>query len=42
MDDMKAGDTVFKISCGSHVSGGIEISEGKFNVSGASSIDLEG
>ncbi len=42
IDDLKAGDTDFGISGGSHVSGGIEISEGGFNVSGASSIDLEG
>ncbi|GAI14255.1 unnamed protein product, partial [marine sediment metagenome] len=42
IDDMKAGDTDFEISGGSHVSGGIEIAEGIFNISGASSIDLEG
>lgn len=42
IDDIKAGDTDFEISGGSHVSGGIEISKGRFNVSGASSIDLEG
>jgi len=42
IDDLKAGDTVFGISGGSHVSGGIEIADGRFNVSGASSIDLEG
>ncbi|GAI08143.1 unnamed protein product, partial [marine sediment metagenome] len=42
IDDLKAGDTVFEISGGSHVLGGIEIANGRFNVSGASSIDLEG
>jgi len=42
IDDMKAGDTDFEISGGSRVSGGIEIAEGSFNISGASSIDLEG
>ena len=42
IDDMKAGETGFEISGGSNVSGGIEISEGRFNISGASSIDLEG
>ncbi len=42
IDDLRAGDTGFEISGASHVSGGIEISEGRFNVSGASSIDLEG
>ncbi len=42
IDDMKAGDTSFEISGGSHVSGGIEITNGRFNISGASSIDLEG
>ncbi len=42
IDDMKAGDTGFEISSGSRVSGGIEIAEGSFNISGASSIDLEG
>ncbi len=42
IDDMKAGDTGFEISGGSRVLGGIEISEGRFNVSGASSINLEG
>jgi hypothetical protein len=42
IDDLKAGDTDFEISGGSHVSGDIEISEGVFNISGASSIDLEG
>jgi len=42
IDDMKAGDTGFEISGGSYVLGGIEISNGIFNVSGASSIDLEG
>ncbi len=42
IDDLKAGDTVFEISGGSHAVGGIEIANGSFNVSGASSIDLEG
>jgi len=42
IDDLKAGDTGFEISGGSHVSGGIEIANGRFNISGASSIDLEG
>ncbi len=42
IDDSKAGDTVFEISGGSHISGGIEIAVGRFNISGASSIDLEG
>jgi len=42
IDNLKAGDTGFEISGGSHVSGGIEISKGSFKVSGASSIDLEG
>ena len=42
IDDLKAGDTVFEISGGSHVSGGVEIAAGRFNISGASSIDLEG
>lgn len=42
IDDLKAGDTGFEISGASHVSGGIEITEGRFNVSGASSIDLDG
>ena len=42
VDDMKAGDTDFDISGGSQVWGDIEIAEGRFNVSGASSVDLEG
>ncbi len=42
IDDLKAGDTSFEISGGSHVLGGIEIANGKFNISNASSIDLEG
>lgn len=42
IDDTKAGDTTFEISGASHVSGDIEIAEGRFSVSGASSIDLEG
>ncbi len=42
IDDLKAGDTGFEISGGSHVVGSIEIANGRFNVSGASSIDLEG
>ena len=42
IDDTKAGETSFEISGGSHASGGIEITEGRFNVSGASRIDLEG
>jgi len=42
IDDLKAGDTVFEISGGSHILGGIEIANGRCNVSGASSIDLEG
>lgn len=42
IDDLKAGDTVFEISGGSHAVGGIEIANGIFNVSGASSINLEG
>ncbi|MEK0325558.1 MAG: hypothetical protein QQN63_07620, partial [Nitrosopumilus sp.] len=42
IDDLKAGDTGFEISGGSYVSGSIEISEGRFKVSDASSIDLEG
>ncbi|GAI68967.1 unnamed protein product, partial [marine sediment metagenome] len=42
IDDLKAGDTVFEISGGSHAVGSIEIANGRFNVSGASSIDLEG
>jgi hypothetical protein len=42
IDDMKAGDTGFEISDDSHVSGGIEIANGRFNISGASSINLEG
>ena len=42
IDDLKAGDTVFEISGGSYASGGIEIADGRFNISGASSIDLEG
>lgn len=39
---LKAGDTSFEISDASHILGGIEISEGRFNVSGASSIKLVG
>ncbi len=42
IDDLKAGDTSFEISGGSNVSGGIEIANGIFNISNASSIDLEG
>jgi len=42
VDDTKAGETSFEISGSSHASGGIEITEGRFNVSGASRIDLEG
>ena len=42
IDDTKAGDTSFEISGASRVSGGIEIAEGRFDVSGASSIVLEG
>jgi len=42
IEDLKAGDTVFELSGGSHISGGIEIAAGSFNISGASSIDLEG
>ncbi len=42
IDDLKAGDTSFEISGGSRVSGGIEVTEGRFNVSGASRVDLEG
>ncbi len=42
IDDLKAGDTSFEISGGSHVSGGIEIANGKFNVSGASIVNLDG
>jgi len=42
IDDTKAGDTSFKISGASRVSGGIEITEGRFDVSGASSLELEG
>ncbi len=42
IDDLKAGDTGFEISGGSHILGGIEIANGRFNVSGASSINLEG
>ena len=42
IDDLKAGDTVFEISGGSYASGGIEIADGRFDISGASSIDLEG
>jgi len=40
--DLKAGDTIFVISGGSHIVGGIEIADGRCNVSGASSINLEG
>ncbi len=42
IDDLKAGDTGFEISGGSHVVGSIEIADGRFNVSGASSINLGG
>ncbi|MBA7696379.1 hypothetical protein ES703_105026 [subsurface metagenome] len=42
IDNLKAGDTDFEISGASHVSGSIEIDDGKFNVSNASSIELEG
>ncbi len=42
IDDLKAGDTSFELSGGSYASGGIEIANGKFNVSGASIINLEG
>lgn len=42
IDDLKAGDTAFEVSSGSSVSGSIEISNGIFNTSGASNIDLEG
>jgi len=42
IDDLKAGDTSFEISGASYVSGSIEISEGRFSVSDASTIDLEG
>lgn len=42
IDDMKAGDTSLEVSGASRVSGDIEIAEGRFDVSGASSLDLEG
>ena len=42
IDDLKAGDTAFEVSSGSSVSGSIEISDGRFNTSGNSNINLEG
>ena len=42
MDDVKAGQTTLKLSSASRASGYIEMADGHFNLSGASSVDLEG
>ena len=39
---MRTGDTHFELSGASHVSGGIEMADGRFDLSGASSLELEG
>ena len=40
--DGKAGDTSFELSGASHAFGSIEMADGRFNLSGASSIELDG
>ena len=42
MSHMKASDTSLELSGASKASGSIEIADGRFNLSGASSIELEG
>ncbi len=42
ISSMKAGNTNFKLSGASKASGSIEMADGRFNLSGASSLELEG
>jgi len=42
IDDMKAGNTNFGLSGASKASGSIEMANGRFDLSGASSLELEG